>query len=47
MVMECRKEVFLVLSVSNFINSVFKIGKHYYPHVFLGECKHIVKEKKI
>ena len=29
------------------INSVFRIGKNYYPQVFLEECKYVVKEKKI
>ena len=29
------------------INSVFRTGNNYYPHVFLEECKYIVKEKKM
>ena len=29
------------------INSVFRIGNNYYPQVFLEECKHVVKEKKM
>ena len=29
------------------INYVFRTGKNYYPQVFLGECKYVVKEKKI
>ena len=29
------------------IDSVFKMGKNYYPRVFLEECKYIVKEKKL
>ena len=29
------------------IDSVFKMGKNYYPRVFLEECKYIVKEKKV
>ena len=29
------------------IDSVFRTGKNYYPQVFLGECKYVVKEKKI
>ena len=29
-----------------FIDSFFKMGKKYYPQVFLGECKYIVKENK-
>ena len=28
------------------IDSVFKMGKNYYPQLFLGDCKYIVKEKK-
>ena len=28
------------------IDSVFKMGKNYYPQVFLEECKYIVKKKK-
>ena len=28
------------------IDSVFKMDKNYYSHVFLEKCKHIVKEKK-
>ena len=28
------------------IDSLFKIGKSYYPLVVLEECKHNVKEKK-
>ena len=26
------------------INSVFRTGKNYYPHMFLEECKYVVKE---
>ena len=29
------------------IVSVFKIGKNYYPQVFLEECKYFVKEKEV
>ena len=29
------------------IYSVYATGKNYYPHVFLEECKYIVKEKKM
>ena len=29
------------------IDSVFRMGKNYYPQVFLGECKYIVKEKEV
>ena len=28
------------------IDSVFKMGKNYFPQVFLEECKYIVKIKK-
>ena len=30
-----------------FIDSVFWIGKNYYLHVFLKECKYVVKEKNM
>ena len=29
------------------IDSVFRIGKNYYPEVFLEEFKYLVKEKKM
>ena len=29
------------------LHSVFKIGKYYYPQIFLEECKYAVKKKKI
>ena len=29
------------------IDSVFRTDKHYYPQVFLEECKYVVKEKEI
>ena len=29
------------------INSVFRTGNNYYPQVFLEECKHVIKEKKM
>ena len=29
------------------IDSVFKIGKNYYPQMSLEECKYIVKEEKV
>ena len=29
------------------IKSVYMTGKNYYPHVFLEECKYVVKEDKI
>ena len=29
------------------IDSVFRTGKNYYPHVFLEECKYVVKQEKI
>ena len=28
------------------INFVFRMGKNYYPQVFLEECKYIYKKKK-
>ena len=28
------------------IDSVFEMGKNYYPQVLLEECKYIVKEKR-
>ena len=33
--------------ISNLIDSVFRIGKNYYPQVFIEECKQLVKDKKI
>ena len=29
------------------INSIFKMGKNYYPQVFLEENKYIIKAKKV
>ena len=29
------------------IDSDFRTSKNYYPQVFLEECKHVVKDKKI
>ena len=29
------------------LDSNFKMGKNYYPQVFLEECKYVIKEKKI
>ena len=29
------------------IDSVFRTGKNYNPHVFLEDCKYIVNEKKM
>ena len=37
---------FICLSVI-LIDSVFNMGKKYYPYVLLEECKYIVKEKKM
>ena len=28
------------------IESIFRTGKNYYPHVLLGQCKYVIKEKK-
>ena len=36
----------ICLSVS-LIDSVFRVGKNYFPQVFLEECKYVVKKKKI
>ena len=33
--------------VCDTLDSVVKVGKDYYPQVFLEECKYVVKEKKI
>ena len=37
---------FICLSVI-LIDSVFRMGKNYYPQVFLEECKYVAKEKKM
>ena len=37
---------FLCLSVI-LIDTVFRTSKNYYPHIFLEECKYVVKEKKM
>ena len=29
------------------IDSIFRVGKNYYPQVFLEDCKYVVKKKKI
>ena len=29
------------------INSVFRTDKNYYPHMFLEECKYVIKQKKM
>ena len=42
------KEVSQFISLSVIlIDSVFRVGKNYYPQVFLEECKFVVKEKKM
>ena len=28
------------------LDSIFRMGKNYYPQVFLGKCKYVIKEKK-
>ena len=28
------------------IDSIFRTGKNYYPHVLLEQCKYVIKEKK-
>ena len=41
------KEVFqFICLLVILIDTVFKTGKNYYPEVFLGECKYVVKEKE-
>ena len=42
---EIEKQISLPLSIV-LIDSLFKIGKNYYPQVSLEECKYVVKEKK-
>ena len=43
-----HKKVFIVFAYQYIlIDSVFKMAKNYYPHVFLEECKYIVKEKEV
>ena len=37
---------FICLSVI-LIDSVFRMGKNYYPQLFSEECKYVVKEKKM
>ena len=36
---------FISLSII-LIDSLFRIGKNYYPQVLLEECKYVVKEKR-
>ena len=40
-----QKKAFSCLS-EILINSVFRIGKNYFPQVFLQECKYVVKKKR-
>ena len=42
---EIEKQISLPLSIV-LIDSLFKIGKNYYPQVSLEECQYVVKEKK-
>ena len=48
MIMECLRNGshFLCFSVT-LIDSVLKMGKKYYPQVFLDDCKYVVKETKM
>ena len=48
MTMECLRKGshFLYFSVI-LIDSVLKMGKKYYPQVFLDDCKYVVKETKM
>ena len=48
MIMECLRKGshFLCFSVI-LIDSVLKMGKKYYPQVFLDDCKYVVKETKM
>ena len=36
---------FIYLSVI-LVNSIFRKGKTYYPEVFSGECKYVVRRKR-
>ena len=46
--MECQKGGFHCIRLPIIlINSVFTIGKNYYPQVLLKKCKYSVKEKKV
>ena len=35
------------LPISKLMDSIFRIGKNYFPQVFLEECKYVVKEEKM
>ena len=37
----------MYLSIIILIDSVYRIGKNFYPQLFLEECKYVVKEKKM
>ena len=38
--------IYICLSVI-WLDFIFKMGKNYYPQVFLEECKYVITEKKI
>ena len=42
-----KKGSFCICLSVIFIDSVFKVGKIYFPQVFSEECKYIFKEKKV
>ena len=37
---------YICLSV-NLVDSIFRLGKKYYPHLFLKEFKYVIKESKM
>ena len=46
--MKCQKKDINVFLLSVILmDSFFRKGNNYYPQVFVEECKHIVKEKKM
>ena len=42
-----KKALFCICLSMILIDSVLKMGKHYYHQVFLEECKYIVKENEV
>ena len=45
--MEYLKKFLIAFFLSaTLVNSVFKMGKNYYPEMALGKCKYIDQEKK-
>ena len=48
MIMEYLEDVLIAFFLSVIlIDFVFKIGKNFYPKVFLDECIYTAKEKKV